>query len=93
MWTFGLLLGAASAGFFGTNAYLGSLLAARGEGGALPSVLFYFNLTQVAGSLAMIVLAGALVGRRWPVVLVAGVLPFAVLGAATTQGACFWRVW
>jgi len=89
VWKLGILLGAASAGFFGTNAYLGSVLENRGEADQLSAVLLYFNATQVAGSLLMMALARHLVGRRWPVVLVACVLPLAVLGAALTSGAPF----
>ncbi|MFU8817735.1 MAG: MFS transporter, partial [Pseudomonadales bacterium] len=74
-WGLGIMLGAASAGFFGTNAYMGSVLAEMGQVDRLPQALFWFNATQVAGSLLMLVLGRHLVGRRWPVVAVAcGVL-------------------
>ena len=89
VWKLGILLGAASAGFFGTNAYLGSVLEAHGEGERLSAVLLYFNATQVAGSLLMVALSGVVAGRRWPVTLVACLLPFGVLGAATTTGGWF----
>lgn len=89
VWRFGLLLGAASAGFFGTNAYLGSVLEARGEGDRLALTLFWFNAAQVAGSLLMMALARPLAGRPWPVVLVAWVLPVALLVAGSTGGALF----
>lgn len=71
VWHLGVVLGAASAGFFGTNAYMGPVLEARNETGALPAFLFWFNATQVAGSVLMIGLARVLVGRRLPVVLAA----------------------
>lgn len=89
VWKLGILLGAASAGFFGTNAYMGSVLEARGHGGQLAAVLFYFNATQVAGSLLMLALAQVVVGRRWPVVAVAWMLPLALLGAILTTGPLF----
>ncbi|MDZ7671146.1 MAG: MFS transporter [Gammaproteobacteria bacterium] len=80
VWQLGILLGAASAGFFGTNAYLGSVLEERGQGGRLASVLFAFNVTQVAGSFLMIALARRLEGRHWPVIAAAAALPAGLLG-------------
>lgn len=89
VWRLGILLGAASAGFFGTNAYMGSVLDSRGAVEQLASVLFYFNATQVAGSLLMIAAAPLLAGRRWPVLLVAWALPLGIAGAAVSAGAWF----
>lgn len=80
VWQLGILLGAASAGFFGTNAYLGSVLEERGQSARLASVLFAFNVTQVAGSFLMIALARRLEGRHWPVVAAAAGLPAGLLG-------------
>ncbi|MDT0635567.1 CynX/NimT family MFS transporter [Spectribacter hydrogenooxidans] len=67
MWSFGLILGAASTLFFGTNAYMADLLAARGEADRLATTLFWFNLSQGAASLVMVPLAPRLVARRGPV--------------------------
>lgn len=68
VWQLGVLLAAASAGFFGTNAYLGSVLAELGRPEALAGALFAFNATQLGGSLLMIAVGRHLVGRRWPVI-------------------------
>lgn len=74
-WQFGIILGAASSGFFGTNAYLSELLQAKGNPGALQNYLMIFNGTQVIGSLAMLWLARFWVGRQVPVLVMAwGVL-------------------
>lgn len=70
MWQLGVVLGAASAGFFGANAYLGSLLEAMGQPERLAELLAWFNGAQVVGSLAMIGATTVLVGRRWPFVVV-----------------------
>jgi MFS transporter, CP family, cyanate transporter len=67
-WSLGIMLGAASAGFFGTNAYMGTVLEDRGRLDLLPQALFWFNATQVAGSLLMLALGRYLVGLRWPVI-------------------------
>jgi MFS transporter, CP family, cyanate transporter len=80
VWQLGILLGAASAGFFGVNAYMGSILEERGQGARLATLLFAFNLTQVAGSFLMIALARLLQGRGWPVVAAAVGLPLGLLG-------------
>lgn len=77
MWSFGLILGAASTLFFGTNAYMADLLAARGETDRLATTLFWFNLSQGVASLAMVPLAPRLVAQRGPV-LVTGLM--AVIG-------------
>ncbi len=82
VWRLGLLLAAASAGFFGTNAYMGSVLQERGRADELAGVLLAFNATQVVGSLLMIALARVLVGRRWPVIVAAFGLPLGLLGFA-----------
>jgi CP family cyanate transporter-like MFS transporter len=80
VWQLGVLLGAASAGFFGTNAYLGPILEAIGQPERLPAALFWFNLTQVAGSLAMVWLGSRLVGRRGPVLAVAAAVLLGLVG-------------
>ena len=82
VWQLGVLLAAASAGFFGTNAYMGAVLDERGRGDDLAGLLFAFNGTQVAGSLLMIAVGQTLVGRRWPVIAVAAGLTLGLLGFA-----------
>jgi CP family cyanate transporter-like MFS transporter len=81
-WRLGLLLGSASAGFFGSNAYMGPVLEEAGRFHALPGMLLAFNATQVVGSLLMIVLARWLVGRRLPVVVAAAGLCLGLVGFA-----------
>ncbi|TVP54838.1 MAG: MFS transporter, partial [Halomonadaceae bacterium] len=69
MWKMGLLLGGTASLFFGTNAYMASVLEMRGELDRLTPVLFWFNLAQAVASLAMLKLASRWVGRRRPVVI------------------------
>lgn len=69
MWRMGLLLGGTASLFFGTNAYMASVLETRGELDRLTPVLFWFNLAQATASLAMLRLATPWVGRRKPVVI------------------------
>lgn len=85
-WQFGIILGAASSGFFGTNAYLSELLQAKGNPGALPDYLMIFNGTQVIGSLAMLVLAKYWVGKRVPVLVMAWGVLLGLVGVVVGQG-------
>lgn len=85
-WHLGIILGAASAGFFGTNAYLATLLASKGVQDALPNYLLMINGAQVMGSLAMLVLAQFWVGRRFAVILVAWGVLLGVLGVVFGEG-------
>lgn len=89
LWRLGILLGAASAGFFGTNAYLGGILEGRGQGARLEQALFWFNLAQVAGSLLMLALASRLAGRRWPVPAVAAGVVLGLAGIGFGGDAVF----
>lgn len=86
-WHLGIILGAASAGFFGTNAYLSALLEGKGTPDALPESLLIFNVTQVAGSLAMLVLARFWVGKRLAVIFMAWGVLLGLLGVALAEGA------
>jgi CP family cyanate transporter-like MFS transporter len=82
MWQLGILLGAASAGFFGANAYMGSVLAVEGREADLAKLLFWFNAMQVAGSLLMLVLARRLVGRHGSLLGVAAGVVLGLVGFA-----------
>lgn len=86
VWLLGTVMGAASAGFFGTNAYMPALLAYRGALDQLPGFLLVFNGTQVIGSLSMVVLATRLVGKRWPIVIVAWSILAGLLGIVLLDG-------
>jgi len=68
MWKMGFLLGGTASLFFGTNAYMASVLEMRGELDRLTPTLFWFNLAQAVASLAMLKLASRWVGRRRPII-------------------------
>jgi len=80
VWQLGALLAASSAGFFGTNAYLGAVLAEVGRPEALAGALLAFNATQLGGSLLMIALGRHLVGRRWPLLATTSALLLGLAG-------------
>lgn len=89
VWKFGVILGAASSGFFGTNAYLGSILAERGEAHLLDTTLLLFNAAQVVGSLLMVAIGRWLVGKPAPVLGMAALLPLGLLVGALSGGVVF----
>ena len=80
LWYLGVILGAASGGYFGTNAYLATILTDQGQGERLATYLFIFNGAQVVGSLSMIVLARRLIGRRGPIVVIAWAVSLSLVG-------------
>lgn len=99
VWRLGVLLGGTACLFFGTNAYLGSVLSARGEGDWLAAGLVMLNGSQVASSLLMLRVARHWVGRPAPlfVLSIAGGLGLAAflllpgwagLAAAALVGFC-----
>ncbi|SFC17830.1 MFS transporter, CP family, cyanate transporter [Marinospirillum celere] len=86
LWRIGLLLASSASLFFGTNAYLGSLLEERGEMQRLEAAFFWFNLAQVAASLAMLALAERWVARRGPLILSTLCSLLGMLGLLLTSG-------
>ena len=70
VWQLGIILGAAAAGYFGTNAYMPTLLEFKQIPEDLPHYLLVFNGTQVVGSLIMVALAARLVGSVRPIIVV-----------------------
>lgn len=69
VWKLGFLLGAGASLFFGVNAYMGSILEARGEGTRLTAALAIFNASQVGASLLMLVMAKRWVGLKGPILV------------------------
>ena len=66
VWQLGILLGASGAIFFGTNAYMGSVLEGRGEARLLTHALVTFNTTQLLASALMFWLGRHWIGRAGP---------------------------
>ncbi len=80
LWQLGVVMGAASAGYFGTNAYLPTVLQDQQQGERLAEYLFVFNGAQVVGSVTMVVLATRLVARRLPILLMSWLVVIAIVG-------------
>lgn len=72
-WRLGLILGCASASYFGSNAFLPDYLRATHHAGLIAAALTSVNLSQLPASLVTAAFPRNMVARRWPVV-VAGAL-------------------
>jgi len=79
LWRVGLVMGFASAAYFGTNAFVPDFVRVTGHPVLKDPALASLNGAQLAASVLVLAFAPRLVGRRWPFV-VAGVL---IAGAAT----------
>ena len=73
VWQLGILLGASGSIFFGTNAYMGSVLEGRGNGDLLTEALVMFNTTQLLASALMFWLGRHWIGRALPLMILMGV--------------------
>jgi CP family cyanate transporter-like MFS transporter len=86
LWRIGLMLAASASLFFGTNAYLGSLLEERAELNKLEAAFFWFNVAQVAASLLMLVMINHWVARRQPLIASTLLSLAGMLGLLMTSG-------
>jgi CP family cyanate transporter-like MFS transporter len=66
VWRLGMLLGASGSLFFGTNAYLGTVLNGRGDSELLGLGLILLNGTQLIASVSMFWLTRHWIGRARP---------------------------
>jgi CP family cyanate transporter-like MFS transporter len=71
-WRLGLILGCASAAYFGSNAFIPDYLKATHHAALIPAALTVLNLVQLPASIVVALVPGVLVARRWPL-LCAGV--------------------
>jgi MFS transporter, CP family, cyanate transporter len=88
-WIIGLVMGLASAAYFGTNAFIPDFLHATGRSGLKDAALTSLNTCQLLASFLVLGFAGRLVGRRVPFVGCAILLLIAFIGELTLPGAWF----
>jgi CP family cyanate transporter-like MFS transporter len=80
-WQLGLLLGSGSLVYFATNTWIPVYDRAVGRSqDAIQAALFVLNGMQLPVSILVTVFAGALLGRRWPMVLAGIACVLGVLG-------------
>jgi MFS transporter, CP family, cyanate transporter len=86
MWRAGLVMGFASAAYFGTNTFIPDFVRVTGHPGLKDAALTALNGCQLAASFVILALARRLVGARWPFVLAAVLLTGGVMGVVLTPG-------
>ena len=73
LWMLGIVMGCASAAYFGANTFLPDFVRATGRPQFKDASLTAINICQVPASILVMTMARRLIGRRWPF-LVAGLL-------------------
>lgn len=86
LWRLGIPLGGSVVVFYAINAYMGSVLEARGESEVLATLLLAFNLSPFAASLALLPLGERWSGRRAPLVASAVAAMIGLLGFVFLPG-------
>ena len=86
MWRAGLVMGFASAAYFGTNAFIPDFVRVTGHGALKDPGLTALNTSQLAASLVILAFGPRLVRARWPFVLAAVLIVGAVVALVLTPG-------
>lgn len=86
MWRVGLVMGFASAAYFGTNTFIPDFVRATGRPGLKDAALTSLNTCQLAASFLLLVFSGRLVGRRWPFAAAGAMIAGAALALVLTPG-------
>jgi CP family cyanate transporter-like MFS transporter len=86
MWRVGLVMGFASAAYFGTNTFIPDFVRATGHPDLKDPGLTALNTSQLAASIVILALRGRLVGRRSPFVLAGVLVAIAAAGVVLTPG-------
>jgi CP family cyanate transporter-like MFS transporter len=87
LWQVGIVMGCASASYFGTNTFLPDFVRATGRAELKDATLAAINICQLPASLLVLITPRRLVGRRWPFVLSGALLAVASTLLALTPGA------
>jgi CP family cyanate transporter-like MFS transporter len=87
LWRIGLVMGFASAAYFGANTFIPDFTHATGRPGLKDPALAALNTSQLGASFLTLILSDRLVGRRWPFVASAAMIAAAGVGIASAPGA------
>lgn len=82
MWRLGLVMGFASAAYFGTNAFLPDFVRATGHAGLKDAALTALNASQLAASVGLLALGPRLVSRAVPFAAAGGGIALAAAALA-----------
>ncbi|MGH9293688.1 MAG: CynX/NimT family MFS transporter [Acidimicrobiales bacterium] len=83
-WRLGLVLGGASSAYFTVNTFLPGYLHTIGSPKLVGPALALLNVSQLPASVLLLVFSRHLVGRRWPFLVVSGVLLMATVALLAT---------
>src|SRR5262249_32711809 len=87
IWRVGLVMGFASAAYFGTNAFIPDFVRATGGANLKDAALAALNVSQLGASLTLLALGPRLAGRSEPFVAAGALIAVAAMGATLTTGA------
>lgn len=90
IWKVGLVMGCASATYFGTNAFLPDFVHATGRADLKDAALAAINTAQLPASFLVLARPEWFVGRRWPFAAAGTLMAAAAILMALTPGA--WAV-
>ena len=86
LWRLGLMMGAASAAYFGTNAFIPDFLRGTGHADLKDAALTCLNASQLAASFGMLAVGPRLAGRRGPFVVAGALFAAAAIALVLTPG-------
>ena len=86
MWRVGLVMGFASAAYFGTNTFIPDFVLATGHPELKDAGLAALNTCQLGASLLVLLVSVQLVGRRWPFAVAGGLIAGAAVAIVLTPG-------
>lgn len=90
-WRLGLVLGCASAAYFGSNAFIPDYLKATHHDALIPLGLTSLNLSQLPSSAVAVLWSRHVIARRWPFMLAGVVTAISAVGFAMGGGwVVFW---
>jgi CP family cyanate transporter-like MFS transporter len=88
VWQLALILGSANSTYFGANTFLPAYLEGAGRPDLIPAVLTALNVGQLPASLLLLVVAGRLERRAWPLVG-AGIAAVVCIGAIVASASAW----
>ena len=86
MWRLGLVMGFASAAYFGTNTFIPDLTRATGHADLKDAALTALNSSQLVASVAVLALGSRFLGRRGPFVVTGVLFAIAAVAMVLTPG-------
>jgi CP family cyanate transporter-like MFS transporter len=86
LWLLGLVMGCASAAYFGANTFLPDFVRATGRPELKDASLTALNICQLPASILVLTVARRLVGQRWPLLVAGGLIAAGSALLALTPG-------